>query len=144
MADGQSMERLHRRLVERRAMLLRQVSQTEDELRVLDSDAPPEMEEGAQEARLADVLASMDDRSKAEIVAIDRALALIDSGDYGICEDCGEDIPVARLEALPTAAMCVTCAETYEAAIRGRTPNRNGRRTMYDLATLSDGEEEAE
>jgi len=130
MTNGHSMERLHHRLVERRATLLRQVSQTEDELRVLDTDAPPELEEDAQEGRLAEVLASLDDRSKAEIATIERALALVDAGDYGVCEDCGEDIPVARLEALPAATRCVTCAEAREIALRGRRANGTGHRVV--------------
>jgi RNA polymerase-binding transcription factor len=40
---------------------------------------------------------------------IDRALAKIDSGTYGLCEQCGQQIPDARLQALPQAALCVAC-----------------------------------
>ena len=133
------MERFQERLIERRATLLRQVSQTEDELRVLDNDAPPELEEDAQEARLAGVLASLDGRSKAEIATIERALALVDAGDYGICEDCGEDIPVARLEALPAATRCVTCAEARETTLRGRSANGNGHRVVTLWESDDDG-----
>jgi len=141
---GHSLQRFQHRLVERRAMLLRQVSQTEDELRLLDTDVPPEIEEDAQEARLADVLASLDGRSKAEIAAIERALALVDAGDYGICEDCGEDIPIARLDALPAATRCVTCAEAREAALRSRSANENGHRPTSGVATLWDTDDSAE
>jgi len=41
---------------------------------------------------------------------VEHALRRIESGDYGICEVCGEAIPVARLEVLPYATTCVTCA----------------------------------
>lgn len=41
---------------------------------------------------------------------VEHALARIDAGDYGICESCGNDIPVARLDALPYATLCVNCA----------------------------------
>jgi len=40
---------------------------------------------------------------------IDRALARIGSGTYGVCERCGEAIPRERLKALPYAALCVKC-----------------------------------
>ena len=40
---------------------------------------------------------------------IDRALAKIDAGTYGLCEQCGQPIVRARLEALPYAALCVAC-----------------------------------
>jgi DnaK suppressor protein len=45
---------------------------------------------------------------------IDAALARIKSGAYGICIDCGEAIPAARLNALPTAMSCVKCQQAYE------------------------------
>ena len=41
---------------------------------------------------------------------VERALARIKSKDYGICETCGQPIPVARLEVLPYVTECVTCA----------------------------------
>jgi DnaK suppressor protein len=40
---------------------------------------------------------------------IDRALAKLDDGDYGVCDVCGEAISDERLEALPWATLCVTC-----------------------------------
>jgi DnaK suppressor protein len=48
-------------------------------------------------------------QARAAIEEIDRALGKIDVGTYGICEQCGQPIPEARLEALPHAALCVTC-----------------------------------
>jgi len=45
----------------------------------------------------------------AEIVEIDVALDKIDEGMYGICDRCGKNIPKARLEVIPWAALCVTC-----------------------------------
>ena len=45
---------------------------------------------------------------------IDLALDRIQEGVYGICEECGKKIPESRLEALPYAALCVTCAAKQE------------------------------
>jgi DnaK suppressor protein len=42
-------------------------------------------------------------------VEIDRALAKLDDGTYGVCDACEEPIVEARLEALPWATMCVAC-----------------------------------
>ncbi len=42
---------------------------------------------------------------------LDLALAKIDDGTWGTCDRCGEPIPLARLEARPTASRCVTCAD---------------------------------
>ena len=40
----------------------------------------------------------------------ERELAKLDEGTYGICDQCGEAIPPARLRAMPDSALCVTCA----------------------------------
>ncbi len=46
--------------------------------------------------------------TRAEVLA---ALRRIDEGVYGKCERCGREIPPERLEALPTATLCVTCKQ---------------------------------
>ena len=39
------------------------------------------------------------------------ALEKIEAGTYGKCENCGQDIPAERLEAVPAATLCVTCKQ---------------------------------
>lgn len=41
---------------------------------------------------------------------VKHAIARFEAGTYGLCEICGTRIPVARLDALPYATQCVTCA----------------------------------
>src|SRR5919199_6299026 len=48
-------------------------------------------------------------QNRAAVEEIDRALAKIDAGTYGICERCGEPIKRARLKALPYASLCIAC-----------------------------------
>src|SRR5258708_5552596 len=45
---------------------------------------------------------------------VEEALKRIDDGDFGECDECGEDIEVRRLEARPTATLCVACKEEQE------------------------------
>lgn len=49
------------------------------------------------------------DRERKLIKKIDEALDSIDSGDYGFCESCGVEIGIRRLEARPTATLCIDC-----------------------------------
>ncbi len=49
-----------------------------------------------------------------DIVQVDRALERLASGSYGWCDDCGQPIPPKRLEARPTATLCVTCQSKRE------------------------------
>jgi len=48
-------------------------------------------------------------QARAAVDEIDRALAKMDAGTYGVCERCGNPIPKARLKALPYASLCVAC-----------------------------------
>ncbi len=50
------------------------------------------------------------------VAQIDYVLQRIDSGKYGICEDCGKRIPAARLRAMPFAYLCVECKQRDEQA----------------------------
>lgn len=45
---------------------------------------------------------------------IDDALDRLAAGEYGYCEDCGDEIPARRLEALPFAVRCLGCEEVHE------------------------------
>ena len=45
------------------------------------------------------------------LLMIDRALQNIESGDYGYCVDCGEDIDIRRLAIDPTNLRCIQCAQ---------------------------------
>jgi DnaK suppressor protein len=49
------------------------------------------------------------DRERKLIKKIEEAIAKIDSNDYGYCETCGVEIGVQRLEARPTATLCIDC-----------------------------------
>jgi DnaK suppressor protein len=48
-------------------------------------------------------------QARAAVDEVDRALAKMDAGTYGVCERCGQAIPKARLKALPYASLCVAC-----------------------------------
>ena len=47
---------------------------------------------------------------KESLVEVEHALAKIDTTTYGICENCGQPIAPARLEAKPAARLCIDCA----------------------------------
>lgn len=52
------------------------------------------------------------ERSKMRVVEIDAAQIRVEAGTYGVCENCGTEISDARLEALPAARLCFTCASS--------------------------------
>ncbi|MDU0457913.1 MAG: TraR/DksA family transcriptional regulator [Geobacteraceae bacterium] len=54
------------------------------------------------------------DREREKVHNIDEALLRIDEGDYGICEECDEEIPLGRLKAMPFTRHCVKCKSDLE------------------------------
>ncbi len=77
-------------------------------------------QEQAQELENAEVVDQLGNEARNEISRIARALDQIKNETYGICVDCGETIPMARLEAHPYADRCIRCATAAEAARRKR------------------------
>jgi DnaK suppressor protein len=78
-----------------------------DVIEPLDAD----FEEQAVERESDEVRAALDDSIRAEMAQIERTLARLDAGEYGVCEACDRAIPPRRLEALPHATRCVACEE---------------------------------
>lgn len=75
----------------------------------------------AYDANFADSSQVTAERGEAEALAgklrealdeVEHAIAKLDTGDYGRCEKCGEQIAPARLEAMPAARLCINCAST--------------------------------
>ena len=76
-----------------------------------DSNADDEHDpEGATIAFERQQVDSLIRRTRQHLDEVDRALARLESGTYGVCERCGRAIPVERLEVRPTARTCVACA----------------------------------
>jgi RNA polymerase-binding protein DksA len=68
---------------------------------------------GSNNYEIDNILGLMDSERKI-LIQIDIALSHIDNDTYGICEMNGETIPKARLEAIPWARYCITCAGLIE------------------------------
>lgn len=70
-------------------------------------------ERGEEESRQT-VRHAEQGRDTQELSDIGAALARMDDGSYGECVDCGCDIPLARLQAEPSAARCLPCQQRAE------------------------------
>lgn len=69
---------------------------------------------------LGNLSAARMDHEVRALQAMEDAAARLDSPDFGICEDCGVNIPAARLIANPTATRCVACQERHEHTYAGQ------------------------
>ena len=56
----------------------------------------------------------MRDRDRKLLSKIDEAFTRIESGAYGLCEECGDEIGLARLKARPVTTLCIDCKSAQE------------------------------
>ncbi len=56
----------------------------------------------------------LSDREREKLHNIEEALMKIEEGEYGICEECEEEIPIGRLKVMPFARYCVKCKADIE------------------------------
>lgn len=105
--DDHSHETRKAALLARRAELTGELREIED---ALDAPQPTDWEDRAAERQGDEVLEAKGHHDLAELRAIDAALGRIEDGSYGICVRCGDDIAPERLEAVPTAPLCRSCA----------------------------------
>lgn len=98
-------------LIARHKELLAKVQDIEIDFRREEAPLEKDAEEQSLQIENDDVLKALDEAGRREIRGIERALARMDAGKYGICARCGEAIAPARLRALPAAELCIRCAE---------------------------------
>lgn len=79
-------------------------------------------EDDATANLLVDLNLSEVDRDVEELRAVQGALGRLRRGEYGRCQNCGQQISPARLEALPHAALCIDCQTRAEQS-RVSTPS---------------------
>ena len=108
----QQLEQMLREIDSAAAILAEEGAGDSSELSHLDqhpADTASELTDVDNQAALLE--SSADQRAQ-----IDAALARLDDGTYGVCVECGQVIPDARLEVRPEAARCIVDQEKAEAA----------------------------
>jgi DnaK suppressor protein len=116
------MSTVRRDLEQRRAATMRALQnniRSTRERGVLDRGEAAKDPYGSASSAHDDELAAITmDRLAQDLKLIDRALADLDAGRYGVCVECDEPIAPKRLKALPFATRCVTCQAQSERLAR--------------------------
>ena len=76
-------------------------------------DFPDEMDAASSEITLA-FTGRLRERERRLLAKIDQALEKIEDSTFGLCESCGEEIGLKRLEARPVAELCIDCKSEQE------------------------------
>lgn len=93
--------------------LMQEVDRTVDHMKDEAANFPDPADRASQEEEFALELRARD-RERKLIKKIDKTLQLIEDEEYGWCESCGVEIGIRRLEARPTADLCVDCKTLAE------------------------------
>jgi RNA polymerase-binding protein DksA len=137
----QLVKELAEELRRRRSVLLLEGGNKDIAPEIVD-ERESEIEENAQVDRLTRIATHLEARDQRLLSEIETALDRVDSGDYGECERCGEDIGAARLRALPTATLCIDCAKELERKSKTRAAAAQGE-SPYPRVQADFQEEEA-
>jgi len=103
------LEKFKTAFLDRKESILASLKTAEEEIDV-DGDEVDEAAAGT----LGSLSAHLSKRNLKTLKSIDRALARIEEGSFGECEECGADIGEKRLLAKPDAITCISCAEKLE------------------------------
>ena len=114
MARKDSLLNLHAILVRRRDALRSALAGDLTLLKELRSESPGDVIDAAYDSAQDEISSQLAEVESRELAHIENALGRMKAGTYGLCEVCGDKIPLARLNALPYATMCITCQRELE------------------------------
>ncbi len=117
MSDAM-LEHFRKILLDWKRELMEEVDRTVHHMQDEAANFPDPNDRATQESEFTMELRTRD-RERKLIKKIDEALNKIDTGEYGYCEQCGVEIGIRRLEARPTATLCIDCKSLDE--IREKT-----------------------
>src|SRR5262245_37539383 len=125
MARRDALLRLHKSLMSRRAELRKRLGGELEDLRNFKAtDATGDSADAAFDSGSEEIASQLAELEARELSQIERALARIKQGIYGVCEGCQVKIPVARLNALPYSTTCIKCQREVE--LHGSWDDRDG------------------
>ena len=107
MSDNQR-EHFRKLLLDWKQDLMTEVDRTVSHMKDDAANFPDPADRATQEEEFSLELRTRD-RERKLIKKIDKTVEMIDANDYGYCEQCGVEIGIRRLEARPTATLCVDC-----------------------------------
>ncbi|OGQ36209.1 MAG: RNA polymerase-binding protein DksA [Deltaproteobacteria bacterium RIFCSPHIGHO2_12_FULL_43_9] len=112
--NKKTLDRFQAILLEQRRRLLQSSEKSkEEDLQLSVDDLPDEIDHASAEINQS-VIFRLRDRERVLLQKIEHALKKIENGDFGVCEECGDEISAKRLEARPVTTLCIKCKETQE------------------------------
>ena len=114
MARKDALSNLRAILIRRRDALRSALAGDLSLLKELRSESPGDVIDAAYDTAQDEISSQLAEVESRELASIENALERIKAGVYGLCELCNCKIPMARLNALPYATMCISCQRDLE------------------------------
>lgn len=105
---------LHQVLIKRRDALRKALAGDLSSLKELRQQTSGDMVDAALDSAQDEISSQLAEVESRELAHIENALERLRDGSYGKCEGCGTNIPLARLQALPYATLCIQCQREAE------------------------------
>jgi DnaK suppressor protein len=116
-------------LIRRRDALRKALAGDLSSLKELRQQASGDVMDAAMDSAQDEISSQLAEVESRELSHIEVALERMREGNYGQCDGCDQGIPLARLQALPYATMCIGCQREAE---KGGEPSGNGRSRSFD------------
>lgn len=116
--DKRTLEQYRKKLLEKRRELTAAYTKNRHYGRESDEGGTQDLADKASSSYTKEFLYSLSNTERSILEEVERALARIDTGEYGTCADCEEKISRKRLDAVPWARYCVPCKERVEQGVR--------------------------
>jgi DnaK suppressor protein len=116
MVRRDALLRLYKALQARRAALRNALAGELENLRRCQADQPGDSADGAVDSDSEEISTQLAEMKARELHQIERTLARLKQGKYGICELCQAKIAVARLKAVPYSTTCINCQREMESS----------------------------
>jgi DnaK suppressor protein len=114
MARKDAMMSLRQILIRRRDALRKALAGDLSLLKELRQQISGDVIDAALDTAQDEISSQLAEVESRELTSIETALERMRKGDYGLCEGCNAAIPLARLQALPYATMCIQCQREAE------------------------------
>ncbi|MFQ5900985.1 MAG: RNA polymerase-binding protein DksA [Thermodesulfobacteriota bacterium] len=118
--DSERTQYFKKLLTDRLENLIKKAGKTVNGMTTIEKDSFPDPTDRASLETDRNHLLRIRDRERKLILKIQEALEKIESGTFGICDDCGGDISQKRLEVRPVTTFCIECKRSEEAKEKTR------------------------
>jgi RNA polymerase-binding transcription factor len=107
-------------LAAKKESIIRKLTDTITESKEMESNVAQDLVDKAETSYTKELLLSLSDGERDQLLQIDEALKRLEHGEFGVCQVCTKEIGDKRLKAIPWTPLCIDCQEKAEEELRAQ------------------------